>query len=126
MAQSQEMPGSDLAGAKTLPDVSPDRGEDQQRAEAAEQARREAAARQGEQARQDLESALKQVEQAMRAGIEDGSIRDCDVRMTGNAIMGALNWIPKWFHGDTLTAEKLVEEFPKILADGLAERPGQS
>src|SRR5690606_39233427 len=48
--------------------------QDQQRAEAAEQARREAAARQGEQARQDLESALKQVEQAMRAGIEDGTL----------------------------------------------------
>lgn len=48
--------------------------QEQQRAEAAAQARREAAARQAEQARDDLESALKQMEQAMRAGIEDGTL----------------------------------------------------
>lgn len=63
-------------------------------------------------------------EDILRAGIEDGSIRHCDVRMTGNAIMGALNWIPKWFHGDTVTAEKLIEEFPNILTGGLAA-PGR-
>ncbi len=61
-------------------------------------------------------------EDILRGGIADGSIEPCDVRMTGNAIMGAINWIPKWFHGDTVTAEKLVEEFPKILTDGLAKR----
>jgi AcrR family transcriptional regulator len=59
-------------------------------------------------------------EDILRAGIRDGSINDCDVRMTGNAIMGAINWIPKWFHGDTVTAEKLIEEFPKILTASLA------
>ena len=59
-------------------------------------------------------------EDILRAGIDDGSIQPCDVRMTGNAIMGAINWIPKWFHGDTVTAEKLVEEFPKILTGSLA------
>lgn len=58
-------------------------------------------------------------EAILRRGIEDGSIVPCDVRMTGNAIMGAINWIPKWFHGDGATAEKLVEEFPKILTAGL-------
>ncbi len=46
----------------------------------------------------------------------------CDVRMTGNAIMGSLNWIPKWFHGDPAVAEKLLEEFPRILSAGLAAR----
>ena len=61
-------------------------------------------------------------EDILRGGIADGSIEPCDVRMTGNAIMGAINWIPKWFHGDTVTADKLVEEFPKILTDGLAKR----
>ncbi|HEX7063182.1 MAG TPA: TetR/AcrR family transcriptional regulator [Woeseiaceae bacterium] len=58
-------------------------------------------------------------EAILRRGIADGSIASCDVRMTGNAIMGALNWIPKWFHGDSATAGKLVEEFPKILTAGL-------
>jgi AcrR family transcriptional regulator len=61
-------------------------------------------------------------EALLERGIADGSIAPCDVRMTGNAIMGSLNWIPKWFHGDTAVAEKILEEFPRILSAGLAAR----
>jgi hypothetical protein len=39
--------------------------------------------------------------------------------MTGNAIMGSINWIPKWFHGNEAVARRLVDEFPKILSRGL-------
>jgi len=39
--------------------------------------------------------------------------------MTGNAIMGSINWIPKWFHGDNLMADKIVSEFPTVLTRGL-------
>lgn len=62
----------------------------------------------------------KNFEQILRRGIADGSIKACDVRMTGNAIMGSINWIPKWFHGDEATAEKIVSEFPTVLTRGLA------
>ncbi len=58
-------------------------------------------------------------EAVLEQGITDGSIAPCDVRMTGNAIMGALNWVPKWFHGDAEVAEKVVAEFPRILSAGL-------
>ncbi len=58
-------------------------------------------------------------EEILAAGIEDGSIVDCDVRMTGNAIMGAINWIPKWFHGDKTLAGKVQAEFPRVLTSGL-------
>jgi AcrR family transcriptional regulator len=58
-------------------------------------------------------------EEILQTGIEDGSIRDCDVRMTGNAIMGAINWIPKWYHGDAAMASRIVEEFPQVLSAGL-------
>ena len=61
-------------------------------------------------------------ESLLQRGIADGSIAPCDVRMTGNAIMGSLNWIPKWFHGDPAVAEKILEEFPQILSAGLAAR----
>ena len=61
-------------------------------------------------------------EALLERGIADGSIQPCDVRMTGNAIMGSLNWIPKWFHGDPAAAEKIREEFPRILSAGLATR----
>ena len=58
-------------------------------------------------------------EDILKRGIADGSIRSCDVRMTGNAIMGSINWIPKWFHGDEATAKKIVAEFPNVLSRGL-------
>jgi AcrR family transcriptional regulator len=58
-------------------------------------------------------------EKLLEHGIEDGSIATSDVRMTGNAIMGSLNWIPKWFHGDSGVADRIVEEFPRILTSGL-------
>ncbi len=61
----------------------------------------------------------KDFEAIIEAGITDGSIAPCDVRMTGNAIMGSINWIPKWYHGDPDTGLKLVAEFPRILAKGL-------
>lgn len=59
-------------------------------------------------------------ENILRTGIDDGSIATCDVRMTGNAIMGSINWIPKWFHGDAAAATTVIEEFPRILTAGLA------
>ncbi len=58
-------------------------------------------------------------EDVLQQGIADGSIAPCDVRMTGNAIMGALNWVPKWFHGDAAVAQQVVTEFPRILSAGL-------
>jgi len=61
----------------------------------------------------------KNFEAVLEAGIKDGSVAPCNVRMTGNAIMGSINWIPKWFHGDPEFAQKLIEEFPEILARGL-------
>lgn len=62
----------------------------------------------------------KRFEAVLEQGIDDGSIAPCDVRMTGNAIMGALNWVPKWFHGDADVAGNVIDEFPKILSAGLA------
>ena len=59
-------------------------------------------------------------EEFLSAGINDGSIRACDVRMTGNAIMGSINWVPKWFHGKRNMARAIVNEFPDILTRGLA------
>ena len=58
-------------------------------------------------------------ESLLEEGIADGSIRHCDVRMTGNAIMGALNWIPKWHHGNATVGREIVDSFPEILSRGL-------
>jgi len=58
-------------------------------------------------------------ESILESGIKDGSIAACDVRMTGNAIMGSINWIPKWYHGKATMAREICEEFPSILTRGL-------
>ena len=58
-------------------------------------------------------------EAVLERGIADGSITACNVRMTGNAIMGSLNWVPKWFHGDAAIAAQVIREFPAILSAGL-------
>jgi len=58
-------------------------------------------------------------EELLKKGIEDGSIAPCDVRMTGNSIMGSINWIPKWFHGNEAVATRVLTEFPAILTRGL-------
>ena len=62
----------------------------------------------------------RRFEKLLQSGIDDGSIVPCDVRMTGNAIMGALNWIPKWYRGDADTADQLLELYPETLSRGLA------
>jgi AcrR family transcriptional regulator len=62
----------------------------------------------------------KNFEHILEDGIADGSIKACDVRMTGNAIMGSINWIPKWFHGGEADANKVIAGFPDILTRGLA------
>lgn len=62
-------------------------------------------------------------EALLEKGIEDGSIEPCDIRMTGNAIMGALNWIPKWYRPDKSSAENIVRDFPTALVRGLAAQP---
>lgn len=61
-------------------------------------------------------------EAILERGIADGSIASCDVRMTGNAIMGSVNWIPKWYHGDETMAAKIIAEFPGILSRTLKNR----
>ncbi len=58
----------------------------------------------------------------LEKGISDSSIAPCNVRMTGNSIMGSINWIPKWFHGDPDVASRIVDEFPKILCSGLRQQ----
>lgn len=58
-------------------------------------------------------------EEILHRGISDGSISPCNVRMTGNAIMGSINWISKWFHGDKKMARQIQDEFAEILMQGL-------
>jgi AcrR family transcriptional regulator len=63
------------------------------------------------------------IRRLVRAGIEDGSIRECDPKMTAFALAGALNGIGHWYRaGEPLTAEEIATRFIELFEKGL--QPG--
>jgi AcrR family transcriptional regulator len=61
----------------------------------------------------------------LTAGMRDGSIRDCDVRIATFALYGAINWVPNWFDEDgPLSPVEAGDALFAIFANGVAtERP---
>jgi len=71
-----------------------------------------------------LKSQIDQgIRRLVRAGIEDGSIRDCDPKMTSFALAGALNWIGYWYRsGAALTPAQIADRFVDLFDHGLRPR----
>jgi AcrR family transcriptional regulator len=56
----------------------------------------------------------------IEAGISDGSIRDCDSRMTAFALAGALNWMGHWYREDaSLKPLDIADRFIDVFNKGL-------
>jgi hypothetical protein len=56
-------------------------------------------------------------------GVRDGSIRDCDPKMTAFAIAGALNWMAHWYRNDdSLTPTEISRRFIDLFDLGLKPR----
>ena len=54
------------------------------------------------------------------AGVADGSIRDCDPKMTAFALAGALNWMGHWYREDaSLRPGEIAERFIDVFNRGL-------
>lgn len=72
--------------------------------------------------------ALKsEIDQGMRRliseGIADGSIRECDPKMTAFALAGALNWIGHWYRDEeSLTPAQIAERFIDVFENGMRPR----
>jgi len=69
-----------------------------------------------------------QIDQGLRqlisAGIEDGSVRACDPKMTAFALAGALNWIGHWYRsGEQLSASGIAQRFVDLFENGLSPPP---
>ncbi|MBM4073683.1 MAG: TetR/AcrR family transcriptional regulator [Planctomycetes bacterium] len=60
----------------------------------------------------------------IRTGIEDGSVRACDPELTCAAIMGSLNWVPKWYHpgGHRSSIDQIAKAFVGLANQGLQSR----
>ena len=57
-------------------------------------------------------------------GIRDGSIGPCNPKIAVFALMGAINWVPKWYRPDgELSAAEVVEALVDLITTGLATRP---
>jgi AcrR family transcriptional regulator len=59
----------------------------------------------------------------IEAGIADGSIRQCDARMTAFALAGALNWMGHWYRDDaSLKPNDIADRFIDVFNMGLRGR----
>jgi TetR/AcrR family transcriptional regulator len=60
----------------------------------------------------------------VREGIADGSIVPCDPKLVILAILGALNWVPKWFRDSgSWSAAQLTAAFTELFERALSSRP---
>jgi AcrR family transcriptional regulator len=60
----------------------------------------------------------------IQQGIDDGLFRAGDPKMIGFAIMGAVNWITKWFDPEgPMTSEEIGQRFADYLVGGLFAQP---
>jgi AcrR family transcriptional regulator len=60
----------------------------------------------------------------IQEGIDTGVFRPGDPKMIAFAIMGAVNWIPKWFDpAGPATSEQIGEAFADYLVGGLLRNP---
>jgi AcrR family transcriptional regulator len=60
----------------------------------------------------------------IQAGIDSGLFRDGDPKMIGFAIMGAVNWITKWFDpAGPMSSEDIGQRFADYLVGGLLKDP---
>lgn len=72
-------------------------------------------------------AARDKFDHAMRAiiseGIRDGSISPCDPKLAVFAIMGAVNWLPRWFSPEgERSGDQIAEAFVALFEQGLAPR----
>jgi TetR/AcrR family transcriptional regulator len=60
----------------------------------------------------------------IQAGIDSGLFRDGDPKMIAFAIMGAVNWITKWFDpAGPMSSEEIGQRFADYLVGGLLKDP---
>lgn len=62
----------------------------------------------------------------VREGVADGSIAACDPKLVVFALLGAINWAPKWFRPDgDWSAELVSEALTDLLERMLSPEPGR-
>jgi TetR/AcrR family transcriptional regulator len=64
------------------------------------------------------------LQEFLAEGLADGSIVGAEPKITEFFVIGALNWLPRWYRADgTLSGHQLAEIFLRLVIDGLRPRP---
>jgi len=62
----------------------------------------------------------REFRELIRQGIGEGSINNCDPKITAFALAGALSWIGRWYRPDgDLSPPQIAEHFIALLVNGL-------
>lgn len=62
------------------------------------------------------------IRQVVEEGIADGSFAPCDVKLISFALLGAINWIPRWFNpAGPATSTEIADRFADYLIAGLKQ-----
>ena len=71
-----------------------------------------------------LKSEIDQgIRRLLREGVSDGSIGECDPKMTAFALAGALNWIAHWYRDNQpQSAAQIAAAFVALFENGLRPR----
>ena len=76
------------------------------------------------QQRDKFERALRAL---VREGIADGSVAPCDPKLAIFVILGAMNWVPKWYNpSGPRSGKEIAEALSIYLVRGLQTRPADS
>lgn len=68
----------------------------------------------------------RQLREIIARGVAEEVFVPCDVRVIGFAILGAMNWIPRWYRPDGgRSGKEIAEAFSSYLVRGLLRCPGR-
>lgn len=78
-------------------------------------------------AQSEVRAEKRKIDQTLRSfieqGVNDGSVRPCNVRLAAFSVAGAIHSLASWFEpGGALTAEDVATEFCQTLTQGLANK----
>jgi TetR/AcrR family transcriptional regulator len=78
------------------------------------------------QQRRNVRKQSRMVDQTLQEflaeGLRDGSVVGAEPKITEFFIIGALNWLPRWYQPGGLTGRELAEIFLRLTIDGLRPR----
>ena len=70
------------------------------------------------------DEAERRFRKLVKEGIEDGSIAPCDPKLAVFALLGAINWVPKWYRDDgEWTAAQVSESLVNLVTRSIAAHP---